>query len=97
MKLRWKKHCILAAAGVENVEANSNNIVFTIKDAKLYVSDVAPSAKGNQKLSKHLSKRSVRSICWKVYKIKKENKNATYVLKIFLESNFVGVCFDLFE
>ena len=91
MKLRWKKHCILAAGGVENVDANSNNIIFTIKDAKLYVPVMAPSAKDKQKLSKRLSERSVRSV-----KIKRENKNATYVWKYFLESNFVGVCFDLF-
>ena len=95
MKLRWKKHCILAAGGVENVDANSNNIIFTInanyvdansnniiftiKDAKLYVPVMASSAKDKQKLSKRLSERSVRSVCWKEYKIKRENKNATYV------------------
>ena len=79
MKLRWKKHCILAAGGVENVDANSNNIIFTIKDAKLYVPVMAPSAKDKQKLLKRLSERSVRSVCWKEYKIKRENKNATYV------------------
>ena len=35
LKLEWTKHCVLATACVENAEANSNNIIFTIKDTKL--------------------------------------------------------------
>ena len=31
------KYFVLSAAGADNTNANSNNIVFTIKDAKLYV------------------------------------------------------------
>ena len=27
LKLRWTKHCVLAAAGVENDNANSSNII----------------------------------------------------------------------
>ena len=40
MKLRWtKKHCILSVLGNENnnADTDSNNTIFTIKDAKLYV------------------------------------------------------------
>ena len=30
LKLRWKKHCALAAAVVENDGVDSDNIIFTI-------------------------------------------------------------------
>ena len=36
-KLKLKKHCVLAAADVENFDTNSKNIDFTIKDTKPYV------------------------------------------------------------
>ena len=50
IKLRRTKHCALAEAGIENSDTNSNNIIFTIKDAKSY-NPVAPlSAKDNQEL-----------------------------------------------
>ena len=35
LKLEWTKYCVLATACVENAEANSSNIIFTIKDTKL--------------------------------------------------------------
>ena len=47
---------VLAAAGADNVNANDDNIIFTIKDTKSYVSVATLSAKDNQKLSKLLSK-----------------------------------------
>ena len=56
LKLRWTKHCVLDVADVENVNANSNNIVFIIQYAKLYVPVVTLSAKHNEKLSKLLGK-----------------------------------------
>ena len=34
LKLKWVKHCVLASSGTENVDANSNNIILTIKDTK---------------------------------------------------------------
>ena len=37
LKLRWTKRCVLLATGADNVDANSNNIILTIKDTKLYV------------------------------------------------------------
>ena len=55
---------VLSAAGADNENADSNNIIFTIKDTKLYVSVVTLSAKDNQKLSKLLSKGFERSVCW---------------------------------
>ena len=38
LKLKWKKYCVLSANGNDNVNDNDNaNIIFTIKDTKLYV------------------------------------------------------------
>ena len=45
LKLKWTKHCVLVAAGgVDNDNANSD-IIFTVKDTKLYVPLVTFSAK----------------------------------------------------
>ena len=94
LKLRWTKHCVLPVLGSANADdddgANSNNIIFTIKD-KLYVLVVTLSAEDNQKLSKFLSKGSERSVYSNEYKTKSEIKNATNEYRHFLESNFVGV------
>ena len=95
LKLKWTKYCVLSAAGNDNVnnddnDNNSNNIIFTIKDTKLYVLVVTLSARDNQKLSKLLSKGFERSVCWNEYKIKSENKNTTNEQRYFLGSNFVG-------
>ena len=38
-------HCVLSAAGADNDNANSNNIIYTIKDRKLYVPVFTLSAK----------------------------------------------------
>ena len=57
LTLRWTKYCVLASAGVENDDADFNNIIFTIKDIKIYTPAVILSAKDNQKLSKVFSKR----------------------------------------
>ena len=51
LKLKWTKYFVLAAAGADNNDGNSNNNIFTIKDAKLYVPVVTLSARDNQKLS----------------------------------------------
>ena len=56
LKLKWTKYCLLSAAGADNTNANSNNIIFTITDTKLYAPTVTLSAKDSQKLSKILSK-----------------------------------------
>ena len=36
LNLKWTNECILSAAGADN-NASSNNIIFTIKDAKLFL------------------------------------------------------------
>ena len=78
----------MSANGNDNGNAN---IIFTIKDTKLYVPVVTLSARDNQKLSKHLSKGFERSVYWNEYKTKSENKNTTNEYRHFFESNFVGV------
>ena len=52
----------MPAAIADNVNADSDNIVSTIKDTKLYVLAVTVSARDNQKLSKLLSKGFGRKI-----------------------------------
>ena len=42
--------CVLAAAGSDNTNDNSNNIIFAMKDKKLYLSAFPLLAKDNQKL-----------------------------------------------
>ena len=93
LKLRWTKHCVLSVLRNENDNANadSRNIIFTIKDTKLYVPVVTLSAKDNDKLSKFLSKGFERSVYWSKYKAKSENKNTTNECKYFLKPNLVGV------
>ena len=94
LKLKWTKCCVLAVAGNENninENASANNIIFTIKDTKLYVPVVTLSPKINQKLSKLLSKGFERSVYWNEYKTKSNNKNTANEFRCFLELNFVGV------
>ena len=57
-KLNWNLNgkIIFSVAGVDNDDAISNNIVFTIKDTKLHAPVVFLSEKDNQKLSKIFSK-----------------------------------------
>ena len=37
LKLKWTNHCALSANSNVNDYAYSNNIIFTIKDTKLYI------------------------------------------------------------
>ena len=72
LKLKWTKYCVLPAAGSD---ANSDNVISTIKDTKLFVPVVILSATDNQKLSKLLSKGFERSVYWNEFKTKSENQN----------------------
>ena len=81
----------MSKAGEDNANDRDDKIIFAIKHTKLYVPVVTLSARGNQKLSKFLSKVFERSVYWNEYKTKNENKNATNEYRYFLESNFVGV------
>ena len=78
---------VLGVASTNNDDgANSNNIIFTLKDTELYFSVVTLSKKKrSQKLSKFLSKGIERSVLWNEYKTKSENKNTAYVYRYFPE------------
>ena len=45
LKLKRKNHCILSNPGANDTSANPNDIIFTIKDIKLYDSFVTLSEK----------------------------------------------------
>ena len=66
-------------------------LFFSIKDLNLYVPVVTLWARENLKLSKLVSKGFERSVYWKEYKTKSENKNTANEYRYFLKSNFVGV------
>ena len=91
LKLKWTNYCVLSAAGNDNTNANPNNIIFTIKDTKLYVPVVTSAARDNQKLSTCLSKWFERSVYWDEYKTESDNENTTNQYKYFLKLNFLGV------
>ena len=80
----------MSTVGADNDNANPRNIIFTIKDTKLYVSVVTLSEKDNPKLSNLRSKGFEISVYWNEYKTKSENKNTANEYWCFLESNFVG-------
>ena len=90
LKLKWTIYCALSAAGADNADANSN-IIFTIKDTKLYVPVITLSAKDNQKLLKFPHTGFKRSVYWNKYKTKSEKKSTTKEYRYFLESVFLGV------
>ena len=78
----------MSAAGDDNTDENPNNIIFNIKDTKLYVPVVILLAKGNQKvlikdLKSHFIAMNIKQ--------KSKNKNTTNEYRYFLKSNFVGV------
>ena len=75
LKLKWSNYCVLSAVGNDNANGNDDNIIFTIKDTKLYVPVVTLSARDNQILTKLLNKRFERSLYWNQYQTKSENKN----------------------
>ena len=77
LKLKWTKYYFLSTAGNDNTNANPNNIIFTMKDTKLYFPVVTLSARDKPKLSKLLAKEFERSVYWNEHKIKVEDINTT--------------------
>ena len=84
---------ILLLLGNENDHANadSNNIIFTIKDTKWYVPVITLLAKDNQKLPILVSKGFERLVYWNEYKTKSWNKNTTNECRYLTEANFLRV------
>ena len=70
------QHCVLSVFGNENDNdnADSNNVIFTMKDTKLSVPAVTLSAEDNQKPTKLLSKGFERPVYCNEYKKKVETK-----------------------
>ena len=81
LKFRLTNHSVLFVLYFANTEnddgANVNDIIFNVKDIKLYVPLFILSAIDNRKLAKLLSKGFQRSLYWNEYKIKSENKDMT--------------------
>ena len=91
LKLKWTKHCIFSAVVSHNTDVNPSDIIFIIKDTKIWAFFLALSARDNQKLSKLLSNGFERSVYWNKYKTKHENKNTANEYRYFLELKFFGV------
>ena len=81
LKLKWTK--CFSAAGNDNTNPNPNNIVFTIKDTKLYVSLALLPAKDNKKLSKLLNIGMERLAYWNEYNTKTEKKIQQMSMSVF--------------
>ena len=81
----------MSAVGNDNTNNNPDNVIFTIKDIKLYVPAITLSSKDNQKLSKLLRKVFEWSVYWNKYKTKDKNETTANEYRCFLESNFVRV------
>ena len=90
LKLKWTNHCLFSGAIADNDNANSNDIIFIIKDTKLYNPVVTLLAKDNQKVSKLFSKGFERSVSSNNNKTKSENRKTTTNLLV-LKPNVVGV------
>ena len=82
--------CLAVNANDTNND-NPNGVNFTIKDTKLYVPFLILSAKSNQKLSKFLRKGFEKSVYWKEYEGKCDNKDTKNEYRCFLETSFVEV------
>ena len=67
----------MSAGGADHTSDRDDNIIFPIKNRKLYVPVVTLSAKDKQKLSKLLSKGFERRVYWNEYKTKTASKNTT--------------------
>ena len=85
LKLKWTKNSVL------EILMEILITLFYSQRHKIICPCCHFSAKDTQKLSKVLRKVFERSVYWKEYKTKSENKNTTNEYRYFLESNFVGV------
>ena len=83
LKLRWKKHCALAAASVHKANVDDNMFFFYYQRHKIICLLSHFIAKFNQELSKVFSKGFERSVYWNEYKTKSANKNTTKEYRYF--------------
>ena len=98
LKLKWTKYCVLPPAVADTVNGNNNDndIIFTIKDTKLYVLVATLSAKNNQKLLKLFSKGFEISVYWNEYKRKGQNKYTTNKFRFFSNKILLELINSLF-
>ena len=89
LNLTWTKYCVFSDNEV-NDNDKANNIIFNIKDMKLYVPVVTLSARHNQKWSR-IWKGFERSVYWNENITKTEYNNTTYEYRYCPESIFVWV------
>ena len=97
LKLEWTKYRVLSANGNDSVndnvnDNNDNNIIFTIKDKKIYVPVVTVSARDNQTLPKLFSKGFEICIYWRNIKQKVTVKILTYSLTGRISSEISFSC-----
>ena len=90
-KLSGQIAVFLSANSNDHTAADPKNIIFAIKNKKVYVPAATLSAKDNKKLTKLLSKGFERSVYWNQHKTKNENKNTANEYIYFLKSNSVEV------
>ena len=71
LSLNWIENCVLTTTAIgANVNApGADSAIFKITDAKLYVSVVTLSTKGNAKLAKRLSEGFKRLVYWNKCKV----------------------------
>ena len=77
LKLKRTNRNVFSAPGANNVDVNSNNTIFAIKDTKLYGLLITLPEKDNQNLSRFLTKGFEGSVYWNEFKTKNESKNTT--------------------
>ena len=92
LKLKWTSYCVFSAAGGHNANANPNNLIFTIRDTKLYVPVLNLSAKIIRDYQKFLAKDlNDQFIGMNKNKTKGDNIYTANEFRYFLKSNFAAV------
>ena len=83
LKLKWKKHNVLSAAGADNNDANSNNIAFTMKTQN-YMSLLSLNEQKMVKSYQNFSDKDLKDqFILNEYKTKSENENTTNEYRYF--------------
>ena len=71
LSLNWIENCVLTTSAID-ADANATgagSAILKITGAKLYVPPVTLSTEDSTELTKQLSKRFKRSVCWNKYKV----------------------------
>ena len=84
MKLTWTKHYVLPTGGNNNDDAHSINIIFTVKDTKLFVPAVTLLAKDTQNYQNFLAKDLKDQFVWMNIKQKVKRKTKKKEYRYFL-------------